>query len=325
VWHQKHPFSDYNRYISRFMSEYGFQSFPEYHAVKQYTLPEDENIESPVMSSHQRSGIGNLRIREYMDQDYRIPEKFDDFLYVSQLLQAEGIVTAIHAHRKNKPYCMGTLYWQLNDCWPVASWSSTDYYRNYKALHYQARKAFEPVVVIASQSVDLMEFRVVSDRREPVQGTLRITTISLDGKMLHTESLPFSAEPLSNQVVQSLPLATLTGGHPGNDLAILVELVSGDKTLEGALHYLVRPKELKLTRPEIKSSVSETATDWLITISSDRLAKNLMVTFEGRAGIFSDNYVDVIPGKPEVIKLSKRWSATRPDGKLAFKSLADTY
>ena len=125
------------------MSEYGFQSFPELNTIKKYALPEDFDIESEVMASHQRSGIGNLRIKEYMGWYYKMPKDFDKFLYVGQVLQAEGIKMAIEAHRRDMPYNMGTLYWQLNDCWPVASWSSMDYYGKWKALQYFAKKAFQ--------------------------------------------------------------------------------------------------------------------------------------------------------------------------------------
>jgi beta-mannosidase len=325
VWHQKHPFEDYNKYISRFMSEYGFQSFPEYDAVKKYTVPEDEDIESPVMSSHQRSGIGNLRIREYMTVDYTVPEKFEDFLYVSHLLQAEGIKTAIEAHRRNKPYCMGTLYWQLNDCWPVASWSSTDFYRNYKALHYFVRKAFEPVVVLPVLNDKDVEFRIVSDHRELLTGRLSIRTLSLDGKVLFEQIVPVSVDPLSNTAAARIPLNQLTNGHPASGLVIQSSVTTGDLPVTSNQLYLVRPKELQLTKPAINYIVGEEGTDWIISIKADRVVKNLMITFDGRAGIFSDNYFDLLPGETAVIKLAKKWSAANPAGKIKIKSLVDTY
>ncbi|MCB9082031.1 MAG: glycoside hydrolase family 2 protein [Lewinellaceae bacterium] len=126
VWHGEHPFDGYYENVGRFMSEYGFQSFPEFRTVKSYTVPGDWDIESEVMAAHQRSGIGNLRIRSYMEDHYQVPKRFDQQLYVGQVLQAEGIRMAIEAHRSAMPYCMGSLYWQLNDCWPVASWSGMD-------------------------------------------------------------------------------------------------------------------------------------------------------------------------------------------------------
>lgn len=307
------------------MSEYGFQSFPEYDAVKKYTLPEDEDIESPVMSSHQRSGIGNLRIREYMTQDYRVPKKFGDFLYVSHLLQAEGIKTAIAAHRKNKPYCMGTLYWQLNDCWPVASWSGTDFFRNYKALHYFVKKAYEPVVVIPSLLKDQVEFRVISDDRNLLSGTLSIKTFTLAGKLLFEENKSVKIDPLSNNAAIVIEVNRLTGGHKPDDLVIVASLSVRNIEVSPNLFYLVKPKDLQLTKPVVEFNVNDAGTDWIISVHSDRLAKNLMMTWNGRAGIFSDNYFDILPGETKEIRLPKSVSPLNPLKALAVKSLADTF
>jgi len=325
VWHQKHPFSDYNRYISRFMSEYGFQSFPEYDAVKKYTLPEDENIESPVMTSHQRSGIGNLRIREYMTKDYIVPEKFNDFLYVSQLLQAEGIKTAIEAHRKNKPYCMGTLYWQLNDCWPVASWSSTDYYRNYKALHYFAKKAYEPIVVITSASGDNIEFRIVSDRQVRIKGTLNIRVYSLDGKILSDQNQAVTVDPFGNVVAATQPVKALLQGHPASEVVISTTLLEKDLPIHRNLFYLEKPKDLHLSKTKISLKTEDGGSEWIIRITADKVVKNLMITYDGHAGIFSDNYFDLLPGETAVIRLLKTWSPKKPEDNLKIISLVDTY
>lgn len=144
VWWGKVPFEGYNDNVFPFMSEYGFQSFPELETVKTYALPEDYNIESEVMKAHQRSSIGNGTITYYMKDRFIVPEKFEDFLYVGQVLQAEGIRMAIEAHRRAMPYCMGTLFWQIDDCWPVASWSSMDYYGRWKAMQYMAKKPLNP-------------------------------------------------------------------------------------------------------------------------------------------------------------------------------------
>lgn len=325
VWHQKHPFSDYNRYISRFMSEYGFQSFPEFDAVKQYTGAGDWDIESPVMSSHQRSGIGNLRIREYMAEDYVIPKDFSDFLYVSHLLQAEGIKTAIEAHRKNKPYCMGSLYWQLNDCWPVASWSSTDYYRNYKALHYFASKAYEPVVVITSATGDHIEFRIVSDRLVHMKGILNIRVYSLDGTVISDQDQAVKIDPSGNVVVASLPLTNLLQGNPASETVIAATLFEKDVPVHRSLIYPVKPKDLHLSKAKIDFQTEDGGSEWMIRITADKVVKNLMITCNGRAGIFSDNYFDLLPGETAVIRLAKTWSETNPEKNLEIRSLVDTY
>ena len=124
-----------------------FNLFLNLKPLNLYTIQDDWNIESEVMTAHQRSGIGNLRIRDYLGMYYKTPKDFESFLYVGQILQAYGIKQAIEAHRRAMPYCMGSLYWQIDDCWPVASWSSMDYYKRWKALHYIAKKAYEPVLI----------------------------------------------------------------------------------------------------------------------------------------------------------------------------------
>jgi len=323
VWHQKHPFEDFNKYIGRFMSEYGFQSFPEFDAVKKYTEPSDWDIESQVMTSHQRSGIGNVRIREYMASDYVIPKDFSHFLYVSHLLQAEGIRSAIGAHRRNKPYCMGTLYWQLNDCWPVASWSGTDYYRNYKALHYFARKAYEPVVPDSYHRGDTVEFCVISDRNIRMRGTLRIRTVTFDGQTIFQQDQPFRTEPLGISTKVKIPASKLANGRDPNSVVVITSIVADGVNASENLLYLVKPKDLDLPAVNINTRILEDANSWLINLSSAKLAKNVMVTWKGRAGIFSDNYFDLIPGKQTTIRLSKTLCKDNPEKEIQIFSLQE--
>lgn len=145
------------------MSEFGFQSFPEMKTISTFAAPEDYQIESEVMNAHQKSSIGNALIRTYMERDYIIPEKFEDFVYVGLVLQGQGMRHGLEAHRRNRPYCMGTLYWQLNDSWPVVSWSSIDYYGNWKALHYQAKRAFAPILINPIRQNDSLNIYLISD------------------------------------------------------------------------------------------------------------------------------------------------------------------
>ncbi|MDO4757175.1 MAG: glycoside hydrolase family 2 protein, partial [Parabacteroides sp.] len=137
VWSGKQPFESFDQVIPRFMSEFGFQAFPEMKTIRTFADSTQFHIESPVMKVHQKSSAGNGLIHTYMERDYVVPEKFEDFVYVGMVMQGVGMRRAFDAHRRNKPYCMGTLYWQLNDNWPVVSWSGRDYYGNWKALYYQ--------------------------------------------------------------------------------------------------------------------------------------------------------------------------------------------
>jgi len=130
VWWGEEPFEIYEDKIGRFMSEYGFQGFPPNSTINKVTHPEERNLTSVALLNHQKHPRGMELIQTYMGRQYKIPENFEHFGYVSQLVQGYGMLTAIEAHRRNKPWCMGTLYWQLNDCWPVISWSGLDYYGN---------------------------------------------------------------------------------------------------------------------------------------------------------------------------------------------------
>ena len=173
VWHGKEPFTAFEHQRTRFMSEYGFQSFPELKTVRSFARWDDLSLESPVMLSHQKSGPGNQLIREYLLREYQEPKDFASFLYVSQVLQAEGIKTAAEALRRARPRVMGSLYWQLNDCWPVASWSSIDYFGRWKALQFYARRFYAPVLVSTSEQDGQVSVSVVSDRTAPAQRATR--------------------------------------------------------------------------------------------------------------------------------------------------------
>lgn len=199
VWYGKKPFESLDTDLPRFMSEFGFQSFPEMKTIAAFAAPEDYQIESEVMNAHQKSSIGNSLIRTYMERDYIIPESFEDFVYVGLVLQGQGMRHGLEAHRRNRPYCMGTLYWQLNDSWPVVSWSSIDYYGNWKALHYQAKRAFAPVLINPIQQNDSLSVYLISDRLDTMeQMTLEMKVVDFDGKTLGKKIQVHSLEVPAN-------------------------------------------------------------------------------------------------------------------------------
>lgn len=176
VWHGKAPISDYDSEKSRFFSEYGFQSFPEFESVKRYApYPEDWDIRSEVMMSHQRGGDhANGLIETYLLNEYKKPRDFRAFLYMNHVLQGDAIKTAIESHRRQMPYNMGTLFWQHNDCWPVASWASRDYYGRWKAQHYYVRKAYDDILISSVVEGDDLIVYAVSDRLENTSGRLQL-------------------------------------------------------------------------------------------------------------------------------------------------------
>ncbi|WP_291858468.1 glycoside hydrolase family 2 protein [Marinilabilia sp.] len=298
VWHGLHPFSGFDENVGRFMSEYGFQSFPELESVKKYTVPSDLDIESDVMAAHQRSGIGNLRIKEYMERDYRVPQGFEQFLYMSQVLQAEGIKRGIEAHRRNMPRCMGSLYWQLNDCWPVASWASTDYYRKWKALHYAVRRAFEPVLIAPVKEEGELVVYLVSDLQNAFSGTLRLEVVGFSGKKVNSRQYRVDVNPNTSNRVLEVPFEKLMKNASGKETFLHLVLEGNGRAPVYASYFFSSPKEMRLSRnPKIGVSLQERSEDEMeVVLKSKVLVKNLMLSVAGEEVFFSDNCFDLLPG-----------------------------
>ena len=301
VWHGKHPFNDFHTYIGRFMSEYGFQSFPEFRTVETYTVPEDHGIESDVMAAHQRSGIGNLRIRSYMEDHYLIPDSFEHFLYVGQLLQAKAIRTAIEAHRFARPYCMGTLYWQLNDCWPVASWSGIDYVYRWKALHFEVRRAFRPFILGVKGTGSDAALYVSSDARTDVAASLRIQTYRMNGAMIQDSSYDVHVPASRGTKLGSLQaFARMTEAEP---LMIYMALIAENgEELCYRIWSPEAPKHLELQPPVFQIEQEEVSTGIRYTLSTDVPAMGVWLQSDLEAE-FSDNFFHLVPGVPREVYL----------------------
>lgn len=305
VWHGEHPFGDFYNYIGRFMSEYGFQSFPEFRTVKAYTEPGDWDIESDVMASHQRSGIGNLRIRSYMKAMYHVPDSFEHMLYVGQVLQAEGMKMAVEAHRAAKPHNMGTLYWQINDCWPVASWSGMDYYQRWKAMHYFIRDAFSPVTISAQEKDNEFRIQVVSDIPKDLDLTVDLRVVEFSGKTVYTRTIPVQVPDNGSVLAAAIPAGEFRNGKNGTERVLEMVVRQGTDTLHRNLVYFQEVKNLKLpTVPGIKTVVlpDDTGKGYVVLVSSERLAKNVYLDFPEHAGFFSNNYFDLLPGETRQIQ-----------------------
>ncbi len=327
VWHSSLPFSEYEKQFPRFMSEYGFQSFPEYETVKAYTAEADrKSIETPVMLAHQRHPRGNQLIREYMLREYDEPKDFESFLYISQVLQAEGIKTGTEHLRRIMPQNMGALYWQVNDCWTVASWSGIDYYGRWKAMHYYAKRFFEPLLVSPHVSEGNMNLYVVSDFPETKKAELDLTLMTLDGAELMNRNLKIDVEPLKGKSYLSIPVRDLFDGRDETNAVFLAELKVDGKMVSRNQYYFKPFKELKFQSPVIETAISPIAGGFKITLSSDRVARAVYLSGfpDGR---FKDNYFDLIPGRPmEVEYLGAAGLSQIEFGKkLNIRSLTDAF
>lgn len=327
VWWGKKPFENYEDNIPRFMSEFGFQSFPSFSSVKQFTLPEDHNVYSEVMTSHQRSSIGNETIEEYMLRDYRKPKDFESFLYVSQLLQARGISIGIEAHRRHRERCMGTLYWQINDCWPVVSWSSIDYYGQWKALQYSVKKVFKPFLISEEVNDNKIQFFIVSDSLNKKEAILNIKLLDFKGSKLEQWKQNITVLPNQSKIYFELPMTIFSDYGDLNNMLIEATLLSTpNESLAENYFYFEPPKQLNLSKPQISCKVTPKKNHVELMLKTDRLAKNIFISTNARENL-SDNYFDLLPGDEKIITISKEQISDFKsfEASITIRSLWDSY
>ena len=325
VWWGKEPFETYATHIARFMSEYGFQSFPELKTVKQYALPEDYSISSEVMNAHQRSSIGNKTIEYYMLQQYRQPKDFESFLYANHVLQAEGSKFALEGHRRAMPYCMGSLYWQINDCWPVASWSSTDYYQRWKALQYYVKKGFAPVLVSPYLEGNFLKVGIVNDELRKINGQLNLRMVDFDGKVVWERSVLANVAEKSSYSYYDVNRYDFLAGKDSRKQVLVAELVENGKVIASNLFYFRPVKELNLPVPEVMHEITQEEGGYHISIKSDKLAKHVFLTIGDHEGFFSDNYFDLLPGEKIEIQLKSSISLTKLKEALQIRTLDSAF
>ena len=343
VWHGREPFEVYAEKLPRFASEYGFQAFPPMATVEGFARPGDLSLFNPALLVHQKHPVGNELIREYMERWYPLPVNFQDFVYVSQLLQAQGMKTAFEAHRRAKPRTMGTLYWQLNDTWPVVSWSSLDFFGRWKALHYAARDAFAPVLLSVARRGDTLEVWGISDRSDPTRGTMTLELMDFRGTPLWQAPLEVSIPPNSARRLWQMATSELLAEVPPTQVVFRSALRPeplGYASPDGpdpdevaipsveALFYFGPPKELALEIPVIQVDWEEGPEGLLLTLSSDILAKSVYLQMNGDqspppGGVFSDNFFDLLPGRPRTLSLQTDLTREAAERGLTIRTLAE--
>lgn len=328
VWYGQKPFESLDAELPRFMSEFGFQSFPEMKTIATFAEPKDYEIESDVMNAHQKSSIGNALIRTYMERDYILPKKFEDFVYLGMVLQGHGMRRGFEAHRRNRPYCMGTLYWQLNDSWPVVSWSSIDYYGNWKALHYQAKRAFAPLLINPMVEGDSLNVYLLSDKLESLeQMTLEMRMIDFNGKTLGKRILKSLSIPANTSArIYSGKVAGLLSAEQQKQafVQLLLKDKYGHKLAEETFFFLP-PKDLSLPETEVNCRVKRQAGSYEVTLSASRLAKDVFVEIPVQGACFSDNFFDLLPGETKKITITSPLLQKEGTETITIKHIRDTY
>jgi beta-mannosidase len=327
VWHASAPFTDYEKQFPRFMSEYGFQSFPQIETVRSYTADGDRDIQSPVMLAHQKHPRGNQLIREYMLREYPEPKDFESFLYVSQVLQAEGIRIGAEHLRRIMPHNMGSLFWQIDDCWPVASWSSIDYTGRWKALQYYARRFYNDILLSPHEENGNLNFFIVSDRLQPADAQLKVSLLDFEGHTLWTRKQEIEVAPLKSKSYLTIPSDRLLAGADPKGAFLFAELLVGGKLVSHNEHFFQPYKNLLQPRPQISAAVVRTRAGFRIILSSDKLARAVYLSAPNYSGFFVDNYFDLIPGRKVEVEFRTGSSVTVNDfrKRLKIHSLADAF
>jgi beta-mannosidase len=314
VWHGNKPFTDYQNYFFRYLSEFGFQSFPCLKTVESFTLPEDRNIFSWVMEKHQRNNAANGKIMNYMSQTFLYPTNFDVLLYASQLLQAEAIKYGVEHFRRNRGRCMGAVYWQLNDIWPVASWASIDYFGRWKALHYYAKRFFQPLMISCKEEGLLTQDSNANaepyNLKKGFQLCVANETISkknlkvlweirdANAQIIKQDSKNISVEALSSKWLDNIDVPELAI----NDQYMSYHLVDGKETVSEGTVILSLPKFFHWQNPKLECSVDGD----IITVKASAFAKSVEIHNADQDLILSDNYFDMNAGEKKVKIISGR-------------------
>ena len=327
VWHGKAPISDYDSEKSRFFSEYGFQSFPEFESVKRYApYPEAWDIRSEVMMSHQRGGDhANGLIETYLLNEYKKPRDFRAFLYMNHVLQGDAIKTAIESHRRQMPYNMGTLFWQHNDCWPVASWASRDYYGRWKAQHYYVRKAYDDILISPVVEGDDLKVYAVSDRLENTSGRLQLQVCQFDGTVVHHWGKSVGISGNDSRVCFSAPLAKLLEGANRGTVYVRVDYTDKSGRVYHNNYCLGKQKDMDYPKVDLQTEVRSIEGGYEVTVSADKFARAVCLSVADNESVYSDNYFDVQPKSSVQVQVRTRLSAEAFNGSLRLTCLNNEF
>lgn len=296
VWHGRKPFTAYRETFPRFMSEFGFQSLPPLATIATYAKPQDWNMTSYIMEHHQRSWVGNGLMLAQMTETFRMPRDFESLVYLSMVLQAEGIRYGVEHWRRNRNRVSGTLIWQLNDCWPVASWSSVDYFGRWKALHYAIRRFYAPLLLSVAEYGRTMKVHLTSDLTTPTDALVRWRLEMLDGHPLQAGEQPVRAAALADTLVGVYDFSAQVTSANQREVVFICELWQGGQRMARCVTPFVPNKHLELRDPGLAVATRlEGRTLW-VDVSTLTLARFVEVSIPGADVVFSDNHFDLPAG-----------------------------
>lgn len=320
VWHGGVPFTAYREHSFRFCSEYGFESFPSMKTIRTFCEEKDMNCFSRVMENHQKCKGGNGKILRYLSDNYLYPSSFENLVYASQLLQAEAIKYGVEHFRRQRGYCMGSTYWQFNDCWPVASWSSVDCFGRYKALHYAAKKFYAPVAMGLFLENGKLTVNVANETRKDFRGTLRLTLCKADMTVVEEKSCTVNVEALTSEDVLVYKVKT-TDIYDSYFAAVLWD-EEGHEVMRQA-ELMVPSKHFSWIKPQITASFRDVPGGVEITLQGSAFTKGVYLDFKDFDCVLSDNFFCLTDREPYRVVARTQHSARELEENLLIKTVYD--
>ncbi len=289
------------------MSEFGFESLPDLSTIAAFSLPEDHNLFSYIMESHQKNPSGNQIMLTYLSETFLYPKDFTSLIYVSQIMQAEAMRYGVEHWRRQRGRCMGALYWQLNDCWPTLSWSSIDYYGRWKATQYYAKRFFAPILLSACEEDTRVSLHVTNETREPVNGQLYWKLRDAESNVLLAGMSDIQVDALTSKELIALDfteqLQTIELKRKTYLEYYLV--LEGTEIIGRSTVLFVPAKYFQLRKPNLQVTAAEHEDYFEIDVSTEAYAKYVQLTLTDMEGLFSDNYFDLSAGDVKKVRLNK--------------------
>lgn len=327
VWHGRKPFTAYRNQYPRFMSEFGFQALPPLPTIRTYAGEDDLNMTSYIMECHQKNDSGNQLMVAQMLDTFQLPKDFESLVYLSLVLQAEGIRYGVEHWRRYPERVSGILYWQLNDCWPVASWSSLDYFGRWKALHYAARHFYAPLLLSIKDTPVSQNVYVTNEALKPWEGTMTTSLETLDGEVIESGEMPVKVKAAGVATVCEKDFTAILNEDLRRELVFVADLFKDGKLVSRKTAFFAPTKHLKLTNPEITSKVSLVGGLAHIELTSKSLARLVECTLGDAIVVFSDNYFDLPAGRAVTITVPvpAGWSLEKVKVALTIRSVYDSF
>ena len=334
VWHSNKPFTEYRDFYFRFCSEFGFQSFPGKKTLDSFSLPEDQNIFSEVMESHQKNGLANTKIFSYISGYYKYPKDMECIAYISQILQLKAIQYGVEHWRRNWGRCMGSIYWQLNDCWPVASWASIDYYGRWKALHYGAKRFYARFMATACEKEELsteIDYYIHNESFEERKAVLRVRLIDRDFHTLFETEREITAAAFEVKNVLPMDFAPFLAEDGMKRRAVAeYRLIEDGCVVSRGTTLFVKPKYFDFKTPEYRISVAEKADVFCIHADADTYVSYAELSLDGYDVVLEDNFFDITSEEGVDITVDKKEfpnqvTAEEVAAALHIRSVADSF